>query len=137
MRALAADDGDQLDAASEAFVVMGARLFAAEAATSAAAAHRRAGAERRAAASEQTARRLAAECQGASTPALRGGGAADPLTRREHEVAGLAVLGHTNREIADHLVVSVRTVENHLQRVYAKLGVTSRDELGPAMGPVG
>lgn len=137
VRALAADDGDQLDAASEAFVVMGARLFAAEAATSAAAAHRRAGAERRAAASEQTARRLAAECQGASTPALRGGGAADPLTRREHEVAGLAVLGHTNREIADHLVVSVRTVENHLQRVYAKLGVTSRDELGPAMGPVG
>jgi DNA-binding CsgD family transcriptional regulator len=60
----------------------------------------------------------------------------EELTRREHEVAGLAAQGRSNREIADQLVVSVRTVENHLQRVYAKLGVSSRDELGATLGPL-
>jgi DNA-binding CsgD family transcriptional regulator len=59
-----------------------------------------------------------------------------PLTRREREVAGLAAQGRTNRDIADELVVSVRTVENHLQRVYAKLGVGSRDELRVALEPL-
>lgn len=51
------------------------------------------------------------------------------LTAREVEVAMLAVGGASNREIADALLVSVRTVEVHLGRVFAKLDVHTRVEL--------
>lgn len=51
------------------------------------------------------------------------------LTRRELEVARLAAKGMTDREIADLLVVSVRTVESHLAATYRKLALTSRREL--------
>jgi len=57
------------------------------------------------------------------------------LTARELEVAGLAAAGSSNREIAGHLYVSVRTVETQLQRVYEKLGVHSREELPDALQP--
>lgn len=53
----------------------------------------------------------------------------DVLTSREREVAELAAGGLTNVEIAQRLVVSVRTVENHLYRAFRKLGVKGRDEL--------
>jgi pimeloyl-ACP methyl ester carboxylesterase/DNA-binding CsgD family transcriptional regulator len=48
----------------------------------------------------------------------------DRLTAREREVLDLVAAGHDNREIADHLVLSVRTVERHLQTVYRKLDLT-------------
>lgn len=51
------------------------------------------------------------------------------LTARELEVARLAAAGLTNREIAGRLVVSERTVDNHLYRVFRKLGVSSRDQI--------
>lgn len=51
------------------------------------------------------------------------------LTAREREVARLAADGLSAREIADRLFVGVRTVETHLTRVYAKLGVTTKVEL--------
>lgn len=57
--------------------------------------------------------------------------AAAPLTRREREIAAMAVAGRTDREIAQELNVSVRTVEGHLYRVYAKLGVSGRESLPP------
>ena len=57
-----------------------------------------------------------------------------PLTAREHEIALLAAAGMRNREIARHLHLSVRTVENHLQNAYAKLLVRGRRELRPALG---
>lgn len=60
---------------------------------------------------------------------VRGAGSRPTLTKREREVAGLAARGASNQAIADQLVISVRTVENHLQRCYAKLGVRSRTEL--------
>ncbi|QUQ64813.1 LuxR C-terminal-related transcriptional regulator [Kutzneria sp. CA-103260] len=53
----------------------------------------------------------------------------DTLTVREHEVAELAVRGLTNRQIAEKLVVSVKTVEGHLSRVFTKLGVPCRTAL--------
>jgi DNA-binding NarL/FixJ family response regulator len=51
------------------------------------------------------------------------------LTDAEQRVARLAASGLRNREIADQLVMSVRTVEGHLSSVYAKVGVRSRTEL--------
>ncbi|MFF1253073.1 LuxR C-terminal-related transcriptional regulator [Pseudarthrobacter sp. NPDC058329] len=55
------------------------------------------------------------------------------LTRREQDIVGLAVQGLTDREIAQRLMVSVRTVEGHLYRTYVKLGVRSREELESAL----
>ena len=57
------------------------------------------------------------------------------LTRRELEVASLAAQGMTDRDIADTLVVSVRTVESHLAASYRKLGIASRRELQSALAP--
>lgn len=55
------------------------------------------------------------------------------LTRREKEISRMAAQGHTDREIAEELVLSLRTVEGHLYRVYAKLNISSREEL-PDLG---
>jgi DNA-binding NarL/FixJ family response regulator len=51
------------------------------------------------------------------------------LTPAERRVAELAADGLSNKEIARDLVVTVRTVEEHLKNVYAKLGVRSRTQL--------
>jgi DNA-binding NarL/FixJ family response regulator len=52
-----------------------------------------------------------------------------PLTAREHEIADLVAAGRTNREVAEQLVLSPKTVEAHLRNIFAKLGVRSRVEL--------
>ncbi|KAB1144729.1 LuxR family transcriptional regulator [Streptomyces luteolifulvus] len=51
------------------------------------------------------------------------------LTRRESEVADLVALGMTNKDIAARLVIAQRTAENHVERILAKLGLTSRSML--------
>ena len=53
----------------------------------------------------------------------------DALTPTEERVAALVAEGRTNREVGTILVVSERTVEGHLSRIYAKVGVRSRAEL--------
>jgi DNA-binding CsgD family transcriptional regulator len=70
-------------------------------------------------------------CDPLHTPALRS--VRPSLTHRERQVATLAAQGAKSREIADQLYLSPRTVENHLQRVYTKLGVNGRDALAPAL----
>jgi DNA-binding CsgD family transcriptional regulator len=55
------------------------------------------------------------------------------LTATEERVATLAASGRTNRQVAAALFLSPRTVEDNLARVYRKLGVSSRAELGAAM----
>ncbi len=55
--------------------------------------------------------------------------AASGLTAQESRVAALAATGASNPQIARQLSVSVRTIETHLERIYAKLGVRSRHEL--------
>ncbi|MEV6110907.1 helix-turn-helix transcriptional regulator, partial [Streptomyces sp. NPDC051940] len=75
------------------------------------------------------AQRLADACEGARTPALLAAARPLPLTGRERETALLAARGLSNREIAERLVVSVRTVEGHLYRAGAKLGAGNRSEL--------
>jgi DNA-binding CsgD family transcriptional regulator len=60
----------------------------------------------------------------------------EALTPSERRVAGLAADGLSTPEIAQQLFVTVNTVESHLRHVYAKLGIHSREELGPALkGP--
>ena len=65
---------------------------------------------------------------------IRGGGGRFQLTRREREVVELARQGLSNRDIADQTSTSVRTVEGHLMRAYAKLGVAGRDDLRRSAG---
>ena len=55
--------------------------------------------------------------------------APDKLSRREREVLALLALGHTNREIAERVHLSIRTVEWHRARIQAKLHVTGRAAL--------
>ncbi|MBH0778123.1 LuxR C-terminal-related transcriptional regulator [Nocardia bovistercoris] len=128
--ALAAHDGAGLDAAASVFEEIGALLSAADAAAQAASAHARSGDRRRLFDSSSAANRLAAACGGAVTPALRQAAQPLPLTAREREIANLVAAGLTNRQIADRLTVSVRTVEGHLYRACAKMDVTDRESLG-------
>jgi DNA-binding CsgD family transcriptional regulator/tetratricopeptide (TPR) repeat protein len=127
--ALVQAQGAGLESAGLAFETLGASLLAAEAYLAAAAAYRSEGLARPASAMARRAGELAASCGDVRTPGLSFGTETERLTRREREVAGLAAAGASSREIAAKLVLSVRTVDNHLQNVYSKLGVTSRDEL--------
>lgn len=63
-------------------------------------------------------------------------GPGDELTASERRVAELAASGRTVREIAAVLIVSTKTVEAHLTRVYRKLGIHTRAELGRIMASV-
>jgi DNA-binding CsgD family transcriptional regulator len=130
---LAAGDGHGLDAVADRAGRLGLHLVAAHAHAQAADAHAAAGLRAAAAAS----RRLAAEWQqradGAITPALLGN-RTPSLTRREREVAELAATGLSDQQIADELVVSVRTVETHIGNAYAKLGVRNRRQLTELLG---
>jgi predicted ATPase/DNA-binding CsgD family transcriptional regulator len=69
----------------------------------------------------------------AGTAAAHGGAAGQPdageLTRREQEIASLVASGLPNREIADRLFISRRTVDAHVNHIYAKLRISSRVQL--------
>jgi two-component system response regulator NreC len=56
-------------------------------------------------------------------------GPPDDLTPREVEVLGLLALGYMNPEIAERLVLSVRTVETHRANIQRKTGISTRAEL--------
>jgi DNA-binding CsgD family transcriptional regulator len=117
----------------ERFAKMGFVLKAAEAAMGASEAAARSGDQRRAARLAVRASELADRCETPATPMLTSPGGPVPLTNREREVAILAASGLTSRAIAERLFLSARTVDNHLARIYAKLGVTSRAELPAAI----
>ncbi|MEV7991528.1 AAA family ATPase [Streptomyces sp. NPDC086077] len=70
------------------------------------------------------------------TARRRTGGAGVELTSQEAQIARMAQSGYTNREIADHLFISPRTVEWHLGNLFAKLGVTSRRQLRSVLSPL-
>jgi DNA-binding NarL/FixJ family response regulator len=127
--AVAASDGRALDAVSAEFEGAGLLLSAADSAAQAAPLHDRAGQRRRSQESGARALRLAVDCGGAVTPAIQFAARPLPVTSREREIAALIAAGLSNREIAEKLTVSVRTVEGHVYRACFKLHVADRDEL--------
>ncbi|MBW8795718.1 MAG: hypothetical protein JF597_19640 [Streptomyces sp.] len=123
--ALVRGDGPALDRAAEALAARGLLLFAAEAHAHAARAHR----DPRAARTSRTrAVALARRCQGARTRALSGLVLGE-LTARQRQIVGLAAAGLSNRQIAEQLTLSVRTVGNHLYSAYTRLGANDRTAL--------
>ncbi len=130
--ARAAVDGstEQLLAVADDFMELGLALPAAEATAGAVQLLRQRRSPEASAAGERLAVLLGC-CDMVHTPTLR---AATPtLTGREWQVARLAADGETSRAIAEQLYLSARTVENHLQRIYSKLGVAGRTELKAAL----
>ncbi|PWI13955.1 hypothetical protein DI272_07150 [Streptomyces sp. Act143] len=123
--ALARNDGPALDRAAERLEERGFLLFAAEAHAQAVRAHR----DPRAARTSRTrAVALARRCQGARTPALSGLVLGE-LTARQRQIVTLAAAGLSNRQIAEKLTLSIRTVGNHLYSAYARLGASDRGAL--------
>jgi DNA-binding CsgD family transcriptional regulator/tetratricopeptide (TPR) repeat protein len=134
--ALVDNDFDALLDVSTSFEEFGWKLHAAECAAnaSALAAERGLRARQRDAALRSAA--LLTDCGPVLTPMLEtvaGKRALGELTRREQEVALLAARGMSKREIADTLFLSARTVGNHINHVYSKLGISSREELRIAL----
>jgi DNA-binding CsgD family transcriptional regulator len=131
-RALATGNAERLERAGATLAAHGHPLHAAELFASAAGAHRRDGHPLRMAAARERAAALGQTCQGARTPLLRLDGLGTTLSRREREVATMAIT-LPSRAIADKLGLSVHTVNNTLARAFAKLGVSSRGELERAL----
>jgi DNA-binding NarL/FixJ family response regulator len=127
--AVSAADGMALDVVSREFEDAGLMLSAADAAAQAVPLHQRAGQRRKSTESAARALRLAASCGGATTPAIRSAARPLPVSEREREIGAMAAAGLTNRQIAQRLTVSVRTVEGHIYRACMKLDVSDRDEL--------
>jgi DNA-binding NarL/FixJ family response regulator len=128
--ALAARDATALAAVADEMAAIGALVYGVEAAVQAAEAFVRMGREDSARRAVARARELFVAGQGVEFPEVDGlDSVAVGLTRRESQVATLAGRGLSNAEIADQLVLSVRTVETHVYRAMQKRGVSDRREL--------
>jgi DNA-binding CsgD family transcriptional regulator len=136
--ALLAGDGEGLLAASGQYRQVGDRAAAADAAAQASIAFDESQQHRRGLYAAAVARELADECGGLLTPALRTPTGLK-LSGRQRDVVELVVAGLSNREIADKLVMSVRTVEGHVYRACQRVGAQSRAELASIIrsGPGG
>ncbi|AKK26494.1 LuxR C-terminal-related transcriptional regulator [Mycobacterium sp. EPa45] len=135
--AVADADGDALDAVSLEFERAGLLLAAADSAAQAAASHQQSHDRRKEIESVTRTMHLVSLCGGVSSPAIRAAARPLPVTARELEVAELVAAGQPNREIAEQLSVSVRTVEGHVYRACLKLGVSDRDGLAAIIRPGG
>ena len=132
-KAWADQDGQALLKAADAWTRLGDLIAAGDAAAQAADVHRQQGQQGSALSAAALAERLAGR-SGARTPALAIAARPLPLTAREREIAGLAARGLSNKNIAERLTVSVRTVEGHLYRAGLKLGVSERTALKDVLG---
>lgn len=127
-------DAEDLERAAVSLAGMGADLLAAEAFARAATVHHHDG-------RMASARRLRSQvavlldrCEGATTPVVTDL-KAPQLTTRERDIARLAVEGLSNQQIAERLVISKRTVDNHLHQIYGKLGIGGRADLAALLFP--
>jgi DNA-binding NarL/FixJ family response regulator len=128
-RGLADHDGNRLDEAADQFTAIGAMALAADAAAQAAREHARAGVHTKELESSMRAHWLASQ-RGLRTPATTAIEDPLPITEREHAIGTLVAAGLSDREISDRLELSVRTIEEHLYRMFAALGIGDREELG-------
>ena len=128
-RALGRGNPDRLHDVSEVFEGMGAYLLAAEAAAAEVSIRRRRGDSRKATAARRRADALLQRCDGAVVLGVGGLGDETALTPAELRAAMRAVVGCSNKQIAEEFHLSVRTVEHQLQSAYDKLGISRRDEL--------
>ncbi|MGW0947805.1 LuxR C-terminal-related transcriptional regulator [Streptomyces sp. NPDC002623] len=132
--ALADNDPGRLMDCSHNFEQMGSPILAAEAAAASAGAWTHHGDPRKATAGATRATALAAQCEGARTPLLSTlGTPSGRLTKREQEIALMAAAGNSSKAISQRLTLSVRTVDNHLQHIFLKLGVRNRADLAQAL----
>ncbi len=135
-----------LEQAVSAFTLSGARMHLARALLDLGGAHHELGEDTKARMTLREARRIAKECQARGLerglPFPRQAEEQPPrswprhneeLSEAERRVATLAAEGHTNRQIADKLYVTVSTVEQHLTRTYRKLGISRRSDIGTAL----
>jgi DNA-binding CsgD family transcriptional regulator len=130
VRHRAARDAKGLMETVDAFEQIGASLYAAEAAAQAAEMFVRAGRPDSARRAAARVRELFPENQGGTLGTIDGlGRDLVDLTVREAQLVELASAGFSNQELAQRLVLSVRTVESHLYRAMRKLGVSDRHEL--------
>ncbi|WP_433239931.1 LuxR C-terminal-related transcriptional regulator [Streptosporangium sp. CA-135522] len=120
--ALISRDGAALDRVAGRLEQRGLLLHAAEASAQAAVTHRD---HRAARVSRNRASALARRCQGARTPALVDVTLGE-LTPRQRQIVSLAAGGLSNRQIAEQLTLSIRTVANHLYGAYSRLGSGDR-----------
>jgi DNA-binding CsgD family transcriptional regulator len=125
---LLADDGEGLLAASADYRALGDRASAADVAAQAAVAFSRHQQAKRSLYAAALAQQLATDCGGLCTPALRNP-IGQPITGRQREIVELIAAGLSNKQIAERLVTSVRTIEGHVYRAYQRLGAGSREEL--------
>lgn len=128
--ALDANDPAGLLSAAEALETAGFTATAHDAARQAAALARDAGQLARSRRAATAVARIGSRL----SPSPSTHGSESALSARELTIAHLAAGRHRNREIAEHLGLSLRTVENHLANVYRKLGVTGRDDLRDRLG---
>ena len=123
-------DGAALMEVAGEFERIGAILYATEAAADAARAFLAAGRQDSARRAAARTRELFAFGQGGVAPTIEGlDSIAVELTAREAQLVELAKRGLSNAQIAEQLVLSIRTVESHLYRAMHKLGVSDRREL--------
>lgn len=128
--AKAASDGAALIDVADEMAAIGALRYAVEAATDAASAFLLSGRQDSARRAAARARELHVADQGGELPRIDGlDTTAVELTPREAQLVGLAREGLSNADIADRLVISVRTVETHLYRGMQKLGINDRRDL--------
>ncbi|WP_406104843.1 AAA family ATPase [Micromonospora globbae] len=132
--ALAADDPSALERIGTELEASGYLALALEAMVAGEAAYGRRGDHRRANLLARRADLLHKRCGGYWPPLRPRPVGRDDLTPRERQICELAATGHDNAAIAAELVLSVRTVENHLQRAYVKLGLRGRAGLAQALG---
>jgi DNA-binding CsgD family transcriptional regulator/tetratricopeptide (TPR) repeat protein len=128
-RWLEAQDAEKLIAVAEQFMVLGSPIVAAEVARQGSSIFRKQGDVRRANSAAQRSVVMLAGTDIEPLTNLAGPPMLTPLTAREREIAYLAAEHASNKEISERLFLSSRTVENHLSKVFVKLGVVSRQAL--------